>query len=257
MRVFVFLLIVANLLFFAWSQGYFGTPTNPDAQRVGQQLLPEQIRVVARDEPPPAGDSNGNASNGANRTEPVAPGKVSEPAGTVSAESALAEVADSPAVQDEVAVCLRSSEVTVPVAEKIESLLAERFSAFRVTRTAIAGSTSYWVNIPPLASKRDADVKASELRNLRVAEFYIVQEPGPNNHAISLGLFSTHDSANTHLEMLRAQGVKSAKVTERIVKAPMAAFEIRGPETQAEALRLAIAETAPESRLDTCKVQAP
>lgn len=257
MRVFVFLMIVANLLFFAWSQGYFGTPANPDALRVGQQLLADQIRVVARDEPPPAGDSAGNGSNGTRRAEPLAPGKLSEPAGSTSAESAPAEVADSPAAPAEVAVCLRSGDVSVPAAERIESLLAERFSAFRATRTTIAGSTSYWVNIPPLPSKKDADVKAGELRSLRVAEFYIVQESGPNNHAISLGLFSSRDSANTHLDMLRAKGVKSAKVTERIVKAPMAAFEIRGPESQAEALRQAIAEVAPESRLDACKVQAP
>jgi hypothetical protein len=254
MRVFVFLMIVANLLFFAWSQGYFGTPASPDALRVEQQLLPEQVRVVARDEPPPAGEGGGN---GADRTDAVPPNNADVPADSMSSASVPAEVADGTAASAEAVACLQSGDLSVPAADMIENLLAERFSAFRATRTAIAGSTSYWVNIPPLASKKEADVKAGELRQLKVAEFYIVQESGPNNHAISLGLFSSRESANTHLNMLRAKGVKSAKVTERVVKPPMASFEIRGPETQAEALRLAIATAVPESRLDACKVQAP
>jgi hypothetical protein len=254
MRVFVFLMIVANLLFFAWSQGYFGAPANPDALRVEQQLLAEQIRVVARDEPPPVGEGGGNDTA---RADAVTFNKADDPAGSMSSASVPQEVADSSAAPTEVAACLRSGDLSVPAADMIESLIAEKFSAFRATRTAIAGSTSYWVNIPPLASKKEADVKAGELRQLKVAEFYIVQEPGPNNHAISLGLFSSRESANTHLNMLRAKGVKSAKVTERVVKPPMASFEIRGPETQTEALRLAIATAVPESRLDACKVQAP
>ena len=52
MRAFVFLLILANLLFLAWSQGYFGVSSNPDAFRVQQQLLADQVKIVARDDPP-------------------------------------------------------------------------------------------------------------------------------------------------------------------------------------------------------------
>ena len=66
MRALVFLLILANLLFLAWTQGYFGAAANPDAFRLQQQLLAERITVVARDEPPtPAAEA---AISG--RTEP-------------------------------------------------------------------------------------------------------------------------------------------------------------------------------------------
>ena len=52
MRVFVFLLILANLLFLAWTKGYLGSPSNPDALRAQNQLLANQVKVVSRDVPP-------------------------------------------------------------------------------------------------------------------------------------------------------------------------------------------------------------
>ena len=46
MRIAVFLLVLANLLFFVWTRGYLGTPANPDARRAEQQLLADQVLVV-------------------------------------------------------------------------------------------------------------------------------------------------------------------------------------------------------------------
>ena len=54
MRALVFLLVLGNLLFLAFAGGYFGAPDNPDAGRVGQQLVPERVRVVGYDQTPPA-----------------------------------------------------------------------------------------------------------------------------------------------------------------------------------------------------------
>jgi hypothetical protein len=120
-------------------------------------------------------------------------------------------------------------------------------------RTNVAGSASYWVFIPPLASKKDSDTKAAELKKLGVPELFVVQESGPNNRAISLGLFSSKEAATTRLEMLQSMGVKSAKVTERVTKPAAVMLEIRGPETQADALRQAAAELLPEIKPSTCK----
>lgn len=52
MRPLVFLLILANLFFFAWTEGYFSTSVEPDTLRIEQQLLADRINIVARDEPP-------------------------------------------------------------------------------------------------------------------------------------------------------------------------------------------------------------
>lgn len=47
MRLFLFLLILANLIFFAWSQDYFGAPDDGrEPQRLKQQLHAEKLRIV-------------------------------------------------------------------------------------------------------------------------------------------------------------------------------------------------------------------
>ena len=46
-RLFFFLLVFANLLFFAWAQGYFGrTDENREPQRLVQQLQADKLRIV-------------------------------------------------------------------------------------------------------------------------------------------------------------------------------------------------------------------
>ncbi len=224
MRAFVFLLILVNLLFLAWSQGYLGSSSNPDSLRVQQQLLADQIRVVARDE---------------------------APAATVKPEMALKTDETKP-----VQACILVVDLPIAKIFRLESLLAEKWSTFKAERTKITGSASYWVYIPPLASKQEADNKAVELKRLGVPEFYVMQESGPNNRAISLGLFSSREAATAHLEMLRAKGVKSARVAERNVKPLSGSLEINGPAAQAEALRQALAEALPGSKPGACTTQA-
>lgn len=47
MRSFFFLLVFANLLFFAWAQGYFGAADeNREPERLNQQLQADKLRVV-------------------------------------------------------------------------------------------------------------------------------------------------------------------------------------------------------------------
>ena len=46
-RLSFFLLVFANLLVFAWTQGYFGAPDDGrEPQRLSQQLHPEKLRIV-------------------------------------------------------------------------------------------------------------------------------------------------------------------------------------------------------------------
>lgn len=223
MRFLVFLLVFANLLFFVWTQGYFGASANPDALRLEQQLLADQITVVARGEPPV-----------------IAANKAPE-------KKAL----DS---------CLLWSELPIADADRLERLLAEKFVNFKAVRSVVAGSgtsSTYWVFIPPLANKPEADKKAGELTRLGAPEFYVVQEAGPNHLAISLGIFSSKEAANERLEALRAKGVKSAKVGERNAKSGLAAVEAHGPGEQADALREAAVALFPQLKPVACKVPTP
>ena len=60
MRALVFLLVLANVVLWAWNSGYLGPPDNPDAARLAQQVKPEAVRIVGHGvNPPPA---NGKAT---------------------------------------------------------------------------------------------------------------------------------------------------------------------------------------------------
>jgi len=222
MRAFVFLLILANLLFLAWTQGYFGASSDPDALRVQQQLLADQVKVVARDEFP--------AEPGV-KPEKVVKGEEKKP-------------------ED---VCLFLAELPVDEVARVEGLLAEKWSAFKAVPTTVEASASYWVFIPPPESKVEVDKKVADLKKLNVPEFFVVQESGPNNRAISLGLFSSKEAATARLDVLRAKGIKSARIAERTVKPASVSLDITGPETQADAIRKSLSDLLPEYKLIACK----
>ncbi len=54
MKILLFILVLANLLFFAFSQTFSPGENNPDAQRTQQQIQPERIKILSKDQQPPA-----------------------------------------------------------------------------------------------------------------------------------------------------------------------------------------------------------
>lgn len=228
MRISVFLLLLANLLLFAWTHAYLGMPANADAHRIEQQLLPEKVTVVARGQPARA---NGK-KDAAAKTEKL---ETVEPV----AEKSAAES------------CQLWSDLASADADQIERLLAERFAAFKAKRETTGETSGYWVHIPPLASKDEASRKTAELQQLGIQEFFVVPT-GANALAISLGLYRNQEAARTRLESLRTKGVRSAKIGERKGKSALSTLEIRGPEAQAVALREAIVALSPKASPAAC-----
>ena len=92
-------------------------------------------------------------------------------------------------------------------ADRLAGLLGDKYAAFKVARQAIpVEGGQWWVFIPPLATKADADKKAGELKHMGVAEYFVIQDAGPNRFAISLGVFSSQGGAEDRLAELKGQG---------------------------------------------------
>ncbi|MEW5889315.1 MAG: SPOR domain-containing protein [Pseudomonadota bacterium] len=96
---------------------------------------------------------------------------------------------------------------------------------------------SFWVFIPPLPDRAQAERKAAELRALGVRNVLIIQE-GPNRNAISLGVFRGEQGANDELAALRRRGVRSARVEARGAAGPKTIVELHGPAPGLDQLRL-------------------
>lgn len=110
---------------------------------------------------------------------------------------------------------------------------------------------NYWVFIPPLKSRADAEKKAAEVRALGIADLYVVLEAGPSQFAVSLGVFKTEEAANNYLAQLRPKGVRSAIVAPYVMAATT--FVIREP---GDAVTLKLAELKAEFPDATLKAVA-
>jgi len=221
LKALVFLLVLGNLLFLAFAGGYFGGPDNPDAGRIGQQLVPERVRIVGYGQTPPT---------------------------TADVEKRAAEAPPPPPAEPE-ELCLLWEHLPADAADRLASTLAEKLAGIRVERRAVpVEGAGWWVMVPPLANKAEADKKVGELKELGVNDLFIVHDAGPNQFAISLGVFSTEKSGQEHLARLRAKGVKSAKLIRRPGKETQFAVEARGPlanKAEVEELAAGVVEKSP------------
>lgn len=231
LRLAVLLLVLANVL--VGARAFLASSSNPDTRRIEQQLLPEKVKVVALADPQVTAASKHS----------VQPSAEAQPA---------AEAPTSAAAQPEAETsCQIWRDLANPDADQVERLLAEQFPAFKATRRVTAETNGYWVFVPPLENREEANRKTAELQQLGVQDLFVLHASGPNQFAISLGTYRTEEAANAGLETLRAKGVKSAKVGERKGK-PISSFEIRGPQTQAEQLRQAMAALLPKANWADC-----
>ena len=222
MRWLVFLLLLANLLVFAYGEGYFGNAQHPDALRLQKQVRPDDIRLVSRDVSPP----DNPAAKPAIAAPPASPAPAEVPRETVTTAPAEA--------------CLHWDNLTTREADLLVTLLSEKFADFKQSRQSKpATGASWWVFIPPLPSKADTDKKAGELKQLGVKDFVVIQDSVPDRFAISLGLFSTEAAGKTRLAELREKGVRSARLEQNARKETVA-LEARGPHARLQAITEAI-----------------
>lgn len=98
----------------------------------------------------------------------------------------------------------------------------------QVVRT-ITDAAGYWVYIPPLKTKAEADKKVGELKALGIPDFFVVQDAGNWRFAISLGIFRTEDGAKTFLGGLRDKGVRSAIIERRENFLKQVAYFVKEP----------------------------
>lgn len=193
-RLLFILLLIVNLLVFAAGQGWLGVrPPVGEPERLAHQLHPERIRF--------AGDT----------TVPPSP----EPAVAAVAEAAQpaqAEETQNP-TPPPAQVCVAWSGLAGDEANRLLERL--RAAGMDTRRSTTEVPSAWWVRLPPQGGREQAERKLKELRALGVTDFFIVQDAGPNQFAISLGLFKTETAANQQLAQLRAKGVRSAGIATR------------------------------------------
>ena len=202
LRTVFFLLVLGNLLLFAWGQGYLGTTGGVgEAERLAAQIEPDKLHIAGKGIPK--------------------------------------ENAEAPLRED----CRALAGLEPEAAGRLAELLAGRDAQLKIGQRPLDEPKSWWVHIPPLPNSAQADKKAAELSRLGIKDFYVVREGGPNQYAISLGLYKSEESANNYLNALLKKSVKSARIQVREAPGDKSVVEIRGTPQQ---LVNALAELPPE-----------
>lgn len=233
MLKFVFWLLAAiNLLVLAIGQGYLGsfrTETREPA-RLKNQLHAEKITLLTQ-------------------AQATAPAEAATPAAT----PAPAPTSATPAPQ--VFACTEVGNFVLADARKFEARLEPLELGERQSRRNVAGQdiSSYMVFIPPQGSKEGADRKAGELKQLGVTNYFIMGEGSPQRWGISLGVFKSETSAQSHLASLQKQGVHSARVAPRYSSSKQLAYQFRNLDAATRARLAAIAAQFEEQELRSCK----
>lgn len=270
LRLLIILLLVLNALAFAAIAGWLGNAPAGEAGRIAAQLRPERIRL--------AGEAAGSGLSPGAAAQPAQEGAatpLAEPAAQAPAEEEAARVdsphADvhSPAAQPPApaseqpsaspplpaepapepvpspspappALCQAWGDLTASEADR----LTQRLRRIGITPVRSRSETpeAWWVRIPPQRSRTEAERRVVELNLLGVSDTFIVQEAGPTQHAVSLGLFKTESRARTLLAQLRAKGVENAGIEPRMtnsyrIQADVPPNELRIAESAAPGLR--------------------
>lgn len=217
MKALVFLLVLGNLLLYALSNGLLGQPDNPDAGRIDQQIAVDRVKLVSRGEAP-------------------------------------ASKASEVVIEKTTGTCLRWEKLGASEADRLEVFLKEKLTDLTVKRQTLAGEgSSWWVHIPPLADKNDADRKVGQLRQLGITDYFVIQDSGSNRFAISLGLFSSEKGGQERLAELKAKGVKSARVSIRPGKDTYYNLDASGPVADKAALTEQLTALLPKQPPVNCK----
>lgn len=109
--------------------------------------------------------------------------------------------------------CLEWGPFAAPELLRAQEQLAA-MAAVRSRVRELPGSPVWWVHLPALRSREEADRRVRELDELGVKDARVVTDEGYRN-AVSLGIFRTEEAAAAHQARLREIKVRNAAVVQR------------------------------------------
>ena len=191
MKKLLVLLALANVLFFTYT--YLDSATPGDAVLLHQQVNPEKIKVLPQDK-----------------------------SADISVRKVPVKLAEGP-------LCLEWGSFGGNEQGRVEQVLEKLQLGEKLSQRKIESTVGYWVFIPALANKAQADKKIRQLDGLGIVEHFLVQENNEFRNAISLGIFKSEDAATKYLAQLRDKGVRSAKAGAREHQLKLVNYVFRDP----------------------------
>jgi len=207
MRLLFLILLLANVAAFGYVR-YAESRAGADAQIGLLQISPDKVKLLSPGRQPPA-ERKDTAAATASQPQPSL-------------------------------VCLEWGGFTADDVARAAAALGKFELGDKVSQR-VSADAGWWVYVPPLKTKAEADKKAGGVKALGISDLHVVQGNDEWRFAISLGVFKTEGNAHNYLAQLKQKGVRSAVVGPRGATSSM--FVIRDP---GDAIAAKIAGLKPE-----------
>jgi hypothetical protein len=219
MRAALLLLLLANIVLFAWQQGLLGPAVEGgrEPERVARQIAADRISVLTPDQLA--------ALRGATRA-----------AGEGNARLACVEFGDF----DDASLA------------RIQPRLAALALGDRLRARRVGVPGWFIVYLPPPATRAEADRIAQELRGRGIRDLIVMGQNTPMPNAIVLGSFRDAELAQRHREEMARRGIAGAQTTQRGGAGEATRFEIRDVDTALAQQLAELQKEFPQSQLGAC-----
>jgi hypothetical protein len=202
LRLFALLLLLANGLFFAWSNGYlspwgFATASKSESFRINEQIEPERIVVKQKDAAAVQTVTNVAATTSVTTSTP--------------AIQIVSTTATTPAVAA-TTVCLNAGVFNDKQSGILKQALSTKLPDVRWRFDTVTVPARWIVYMGKYQNNAARDLKKSQLDQIKVR--YEVLTEGNLEPGLSLGSHATQAAANQSLQQLFRQGVRTARVLQ-------------------------------------------
>jgi len=147
------------------------------------------------------------------------------------------------------AACMEWGAFSGAAVARADAVIAELALPAEQVKRVLADASGYWVFIPPLKSRAEAEKAGKALKEFGVTDYSVVLDQNQRRHAISLGLFRTDEAAQTFLKALQKKGVTDAVAEKRDNFLKEVVFFIREPSESTVAKLAAMRATLPASEV--------
>ena len=218
MRAAFLLLLLANVVLFAWQQGLFGPAVEAGREpaRAARQVAAEKIRVLTPQQMASLRNAGKGAGDGSARLD-----------------------------------CLEFGDFDEASLARIQARLAALALGDRLGARRVSAPGWFIVYLPPLPSRAEAERVAQDLRGRGIRDLVVMGPNAPMPNAIVLGSFRDPELAQRHREDLGRRGVAGLQTTQRAAT-EATRFEIRGVDAALAQQLAEIRNEFPQSQLAPC-----
>lgn len=210
LRLFVIILVLANLVLLVLVRGWLGAPPSGAAARRAAPLHPERVHLLS--------------------TEPYVPVASTPPA----------DAAPTTAPVD--TACLRLTGLKRDAVTHLHETIQGQSSGVQMAERITAGSHSYWVHLTPAANRVQAERRAAELKALGVNDLFVTSETHPKPYTVSIGVFKDEAIAREAVKRLENIGIKDVEMDTRSGGDAVYAVDLRGPRDAVQSIVASVAK---------------